>query len=72
MQGWARCNEMYKKLQDEMSKESMQEGMQIEGLEATKDMHEETFLFSYMFNNYYTSLQNCFPIDYPDYSRFAF
>ena len=50
MQGWARCNEMYKKLQDEMSKESMQ-GMEIEGLEATKDMHEETFLFSCMFNN---------------------
>jgi len=54
MQGWARCHEMYKKLQDEMSKESMQ-GMEIEGLEATKDMHEETFLFSCMFNNYYLS-----------------
>lgn len=34
---WARCNEMYKKLQDEMSKESMQ-GMEIEGLEASRGL----------------------------------
>ena len=56
---------MYKKLKEEMSKPAMQ-GVEVEGLEeATKAMHEETFfLFSYMFN--ITSLENCFPIYYPN------